>query len=65
MKNDHAHPSSQNRGDIAVTSDGHLQITNAVDRHLRSDFIFDVKSLCYGYWRWGLEGQMECCQDCA
>ena len=31
MKNDYAHPTSQKRGDIAVSSDGHLQPTNAVD----------------------------------
>ena len=31
MKNDYAHPTSQQRGDIAVTSDGHLEITNVVD----------------------------------
>ena len=43
MKNDYAHPTSQKRGDIAVTSDGHLQITNVVDRHPCSDFIIDVK----------------------
>ena len=43
MKNDYAHPTSQKRGEIAVTSDGHLQITNAVDRHPSSDFTFDVK----------------------
>ena len=30
MKNDCAHPTSQKRGDIAVTSDGHLELTNAV-----------------------------------
>ena len=29
MKNDYAYPTSQKQGDIAVTSDGHLQITNA------------------------------------
>ena len=38
-----AHPTTQKRGEIAVTSDGHLQITNAVDRHPSSDFTFDVK----------------------
>ena len=43
MKHDYAHPTSQKRGDIAVTSDGHLELTNAVDRYPRSDFIIDVK----------------------
>ena len=43
MKNDYAHPTSQKRGDIAVTSDGHLELTNAVDRYPRPDFIIDVK----------------------
>ena len=43
MKNDYAHPTSQKRGNIAVTSDGHIQIINAVDRHPRSNFIIDVK----------------------
>ena len=33
----------QKRWDIAVASDGHLQITNVVDRQPRSDFIIDVK----------------------
>ena len=42
-QNDYAHLTSQKRGNIAVTSDGHLEITNVVDRHLRSDFIIDVK----------------------
>ena len=31
VKNDFAHPTSQKRGDIAVTYDGYLQIPNAVD----------------------------------
>ena len=31
VKNDYAHPPSQKRGDIAVTSDRHLELTNAVD----------------------------------
>ena len=54
MKNDYAHPTSQKRGEIAVTSDGHLQITNAVDRHPSSDFTFDVKvcSMVAGDWDW-------------
>ena len=43
MKNDNAHPTSQKRGDITVTSDGHHELTNAVDRHPRRDFIIDVK----------------------
>ena len=46
MKNDYAeyaHPTSQKRGDIAVNSDGHLQITNVEDQHQHSDLIFDVK----------------------
>ena len=33
----------EKRGDIAVTSDGHLELTNAVDRFPRPDFIIDVK----------------------
>ena len=36
MNNDYTHPNTQKRGDLAVTSDGHLQITNA-------DLINDVK----------------------
>ena len=43
MKNDYAHPTSQKRGDIAVSSDGHLQPTNAVDWHQSPGFIIDVK----------------------
>ena len=44
MKNDYAHHTSQKPGDhIAVTSDRHLQIINAVDQHQCSDFIIDVK----------------------
>ena len=43
MKNDYAHPTSQKRRDIAVTSDGHHELTNAVDCHPRPDFIIDVK----------------------
>ena len=43
MKTDYAHPTSQKRGDIAVTSDRHLELTNAVDRYPRPDFIIDVK----------------------
>ena len=43
MKNDYAHPTSQKRGDIAVTSHRHLELTNAEDRHPRTDFIIDVK----------------------
>ena len=39
MKNDYAHPTSQKRGDIAVTSDGHLELTHTVDRHQHTDFI--------------------------
>ena len=62
MKNDYAHPTSQKQGDIAVTSDGHLELTNAtsMDHYPSPDLIIDVKSLCYGYCRWGLEGPMEC-----
>ena len=33
MKKDYAHTTSTKRGDVTVTSDGHLQPTNAVDRH--------------------------------
>ena len=55
MKNDYAHPTSQKRGYIAVNSDGHLQINNAVDRHARSDFIVEVKVCAVvtgdGYWK--------------
>ena len=42
MKNDYAHPTLQKRGDIAVTSDGHHELTNAVDRHPHTDFIIDA-----------------------
>ena len=43
MKNDYAHPTSEKRGDFAFTSDGHLELTNAVDRYPCPDFITDVK----------------------
>ena len=65
MKTNYAHPTSQNSY-IAITSDGHLQITNAgVDRSALTLMLKPV-TLCYGYWRWWqwFEGQMECWQDC-
>ena len=43
MKNDYAHPTSQKRGNIAVTSDGHLELSNAVDWQPHTDFIIDAK----------------------
>ena len=43
MKTDYAHSTSQKRGDIAVTADGHFEITNVVDHLPRSDVVIDVK----------------------
>ena len=34
---DNAHPTSQKWGDVAVTFDGYLEITNTVDHHPRSE----------------------------
>ena len=43
MKTDYAHSTSQKRGDIAVTADGHFEIMNVVDHLPRFDVVIDVK----------------------
>lgn len=43
MKANHSHLNSKKRGDIAISTDGQLEITNIVDRLPRSELIVDVK----------------------
>ena len=43
MKTDYSHPDSQKRGDLAVTAEGQIQVTNFFDHMPRSDIVADVK----------------------
>ena len=43
MKHDHSHLNSAKRGDLALTTNGQLEITNVVERRPRSDLILDIK----------------------
>jgi hypothetical protein len=71
MKANHSHLNSKERGDIAFSTDGQLEITNIVDRLPRSELIVDVKMVavvfstgdllqsgCWMLWRFLRYGKM-------